>query len=71
MVTSLTHLVDGSWNIDHWSTHSLPSRDRPYPGAMVELPDGTLVEIRPQSSSGGATIDVSQGGTQYKVHISP
>jgi RHS repeat-associated protein len=42
-----------------------------YPGSMVELPDGTLVGIRPQSSSGGATIDVNQGGTQYKVHIGP
>jgi hypothetical protein len=41
-----------------------------YPGIVKELPDGTIVRMRPSSRSGGATIDITlPGGTIYKVHI--
>jgi RHS repeat-associated protein len=40
-----------------------------YPGQEVELPDGTRVGIREASKSGGATVDINQGGTQYKIHV--
>ncbi len=41
-----------------------------YPGARVELPDGTRVGLRSTSDSGGATIDVEPpSGRVRKVHI--
>jgi RHS repeat-associated protein len=40
-----------------------------YPGEEVELPDGTRVGIRETSKSGGPTVDINQGGTQYKIHV--
>ena len=40
-----------------------------YPGQEVELPDGTRVGIRETSKTGGLTIDINQGGTQYKIHV--
>lgn len=44
--------------------------DSSYPGTQVRLPDGTLVGLRPNSKSGGATIDVKlPGGGTIKVHL--
>lgn len=40
-----------------------------YPGQEVELSDGTRVGIRETSKTGGPTIDINQGGTQYKIHV--
>jgi len=40
-----------------------------YPGEEVELSNGTRVGIREASKSGGPTIDINQGGTQYKIHV--
>ena len=41
-----------------------------YPGKVVELPDRTVVRMRPGSKSGGATIDVTlPDGRNIKVHI--
>jgi hypothetical protein len=43
-----------------------------YPGITKQLPDGTLVRRRPESTSGGATLDVTTpDGTTTKVHINP
>lgn len=41
-----------------------------YPGVVKELPDGTIIRMRPRSQSGGAAIDITvpDGGT-IKVHI--
>jgi RHS repeat-associated protein len=43
--------------------------DSSYPGQEVELPDGTRVGIREASKTGGSTVDINQGGTQYKIHV--
>ncbi len=40
-----------------------------YPGEEVELSNGARVGIREASKSGGPTIDINQGGTQYKIHV--
>jgi hypothetical protein len=41
-----------------------------YPGIVKELPDGSIVRMRPSSRSGGATIDVTlPDGSIYKVHV--
>jgi RHS repeat-associated protein len=40
-----------------------------YPRQEVELPNGTRVGIRETSKTGGPTIDINQGGTQYKIHV--
>jgi RHS repeat-associated protein len=40
-----------------------------YSGQEVELSNGTRVGIRETSKSGGPTIDINQGGTQYKMHV--
>jgi hypothetical protein len=41
-----------------------------YPGVVKELPDGTIVRMRPCSKSGGATLDITMpDGKIYKVHI--
>jgi RHS repeat-associated protein len=43
-----------------------------YQGRVVQLPDGTRIGLRPDSKSGGATIDVWRAGethTYQKVHI--
>ncbi len=40
-----------------------------YSGQEVELSNGTRVGIRETSKSGGPTIDINQGGTQYKIHV--
>jgi len=40
-----------------------------YAGQEVELPNGTRVGIRETSKTGGPTIDINQGGTQYKIHV--
>jgi hypothetical protein len=41
-----------------------------YKGVVKELPDGTIVRMRPASKSGGATLDITlPGGKLYKVHI--
>ena len=45
-----------------------------FPGRMVELPDGTIVNWRTRSKSTGAipTVDVNPGnGESFKVHINP
>jgi hypothetical protein len=46
-----------------------------YPGILVQLPDGTIIGIRPDSTSGGAgdtTIDIKYpDGSKDKVHIDP
>lgn len=34
----------------------------------TKLGDGTRIDFRPTSSSGGYTIDINNNGTQYKVH---
>ncbi|HQR43445.1 MAG TPA: polymorphic toxin-type HINT domain-containing protein, partial [Gemmatales bacterium] len=40
-----------------------------YPGVVKELPDGTMVRMRPGSKSGGATLDITMpDGKIYKVH---
>ncbi|GAB09158.1 hypothetical protein GOARA_029_00220 [Gordonia araii NBRC 100433] len=39
-------------------------------GHMVRLPDGTTVGYRPESGSGGATLDVVYpNGRKAKVHV--
>jgi len=43
--------------------------DSSYQGQEVELPNGTRVGIREASKTGGPTVDINQGGTQYKVHV--
>jgi hypothetical protein len=41
-----------------------------YPGVVKELPDGTIIRMRPGSKSGGATIDITMpDGRIIKVHI--
>ena len=41
-----------------------------YPGVVKELPDGTIIRMRPGSKSGGATIDITMpDGKIIKVHI--
>ncbi len=41
-----------------------------YPGVVSELPDGTIVRMRPGSKSGGATTDITMpDGKIFKVHI--
>jgi RHS repeat-associated protein len=40
-----------------------------YAGQEVELSDGTRVGIRETSKTGGPTVDINQGGTQYKIHV--
>jgi hypothetical protein len=41
-----------------------------YPGTVRQLPDGTIVRMRPSSKSGGATIDITYpDGTSGKVHV--
>jgi hypothetical protein len=41
-----------------------------YPGTVKQLPDGTVVRIRPSSKSGGSTIDITYpDGTTGKVHV--
>jgi hypothetical protein len=41
-----------------------------YPGVVKELPNGTIVRRRPNSGSGGPTIDITlPDGTNIKVHI--
>jgi len=41
-----------------------------YKGTMVELPDGTKVGLRIESTSGGKTIDVFGADGKYtKVHM--
>lgn len=41
-----------------------------YPGVVKQLPDGTIVRMRPGSKSGGATIDITMpDGKIIKVHI--
>jgi len=41
-----------------------------YPGPVKELPDGTIIRMRPSSKSGGAAIDITMpGGQIIKVHI--
>lgn len=46
-----------------------------YPGILVQLPDGTIIGIRPDSTSGGVgdtTIDIKYpDGSKDKVHIDP
>jgi hypothetical protein len=46
-----------------------------YPGILVQLPDGTIIGIRPDSTSGGGgdtTIDIKYpDGSKDKVHIDP
>jgi hypothetical protein len=46
-----------------------------YPGILVQLPDGTIIGIRPDSTSGGVgdtTIDTKcPDGSKDKVHIDP
>jgi hypothetical protein len=46
-----------------------------YAGILVQLPDGTLIGIRPNSSSGGpgdTTIDIKYpNGSKDKVDIDP
>lgn len=38
---------------------------------LRRLPDGTTIQLRPISESGGPTIDVQMGKTKLKVHIHP
>jgi hypothetical protein len=41
-----------------------------YPGVVKELPDGTIIRMRPKSKSGGSALDVTlPDGTIYKVHV--
>lgn len=41
-----------------------------YPGKLMELPDGTRVGLRPESMSGGPTIDLFKpDGSYIKVHL--
>jgi hypothetical protein len=45
-----------------------------FPGRMVELPDGTIVNWRTKSKSTGdiPTVDVNPGnGESFKIHINP
>jgi hypothetical protein len=43
-----------------------------YPGDHVRLPDGTLIGRRPDSKTGGPTIDIKfPDGTTGKIHIEP
>ncbi len=57
---------------DELSTGGTPLQGSTYPGEAVTLPDGTFVGIRSTSISGGATIDVNQGGgAVWKVHVAP
>jgi RHS repeat-associated protein len=38
-----------------------------YPGQEVELPDGTRVDLRETSKTGGPTIDIN--GNEYRIHL--
>jgi hypothetical protein len=41
-----------------------------YPGVVKQLPDKTIIRMRPTSKSGGSTLDITlPDGTIYKVHI--
>ncbi|MEZ5212349.1 hypothetical protein [Gordonia sp. (in: high G+C Gram-positive bacteria)] len=41
-----------------------------YPGRQVRMPDGTLVQMREDSSSGGRTIDINYpDGFEQKIHL--
>lgn len=49
----------------------LPPGLPPYPGEIVQRPDGTLIGMRDFSKCGGPTIDIKYpDGSEQKVHVS-
>jgi hypothetical protein len=55
---------------DRLSEGGEPIEGSSYPGDVVQQPDGTRVGIRPDSRSGGPTVDIRlPGGQVIKVHL--
>jgi uncharacterized protein RhaS with RHS repeats len=55
-----------------WSRGATAIKGSTYPGSSMKLPDGTIVQIRDFSRSGGPTIDVRlPSGEPIKVHVKP
>ena len=55
---------------DQWTQDAtrLPARGPKIPD-VYQRPDGTIVQWRTTSASGGETIDIFSGADQFKVHI--
>lgn len=55
---------------DQWAQGGtrLPARGPKIPD-VYQLPDGTVIQWRTASASGGETIDIFSGTDQFKVHI--